>query len=162
MKIAILSDSHDNIWNLEKALTQLNDAQQLIFLGDFCAPFSLKQIADAFTGPIHCIPGNNDGDMFLLMKIAAAAGNVTFYNPIGTLELEGCNIAFTHYPEIAEGLVATAKYQAVFSGHTHVFMQKTVGNTLWVNPGEIMGRFGEPSFGFYQTDTNTFERLLIK
>ncbi len=161
MKLAILSDSHDNIWNLEKALQKTGGAEMLIFLGDFCAPFSLKQIADAFAGEIHCVPGNNDGDMFLLMKIAGAAGNVTFYNPVGMLEAGGRQIAFAHYPEIAEGLAATGKYDAVFSGHTHIFMEKQVGRTLWVNPGEIMGRFGEPSFVLYDTASNTIERVLI-
>jgi putative phosphoesterase len=146
---------------LEKALTKLGDIGALLFLGDFCAPFSLKQIADAYRGPIHCVPGNNDGDMFLLMTIAAAAGNVTFYNPIGVLDFGDVKVAITHYPEIAEGLAATGKYQAVFSGHTHVFMEKQVGKTLWVNPGEIMGRYGEPGFIIYDTETNSFERLLI-
>lgn len=162
MKIAVLSDIHDNIWNLEKALAQLDGVEQLIFLGDFCAPFSLKQIAEAFNGPIHCVPGNNDGDMFLLLNIAMAAGNVTYYRPIGTLTAGGCAIAFTHYPEVAEGLVATGKYQAVFSGHTHQFMQTRVGNTLWVNPGEVMGRWGDPGFIIYDTETGLFERALIR
>lgn len=161
MKLAILSDSHDNIWNLEKALQKLGEVEQLIFLGDFCAPFSLKQIADAFAGEIHCVPGNNDGDMFLLMKIAGAAGNVTFYNPVGMLEAGGRKIAFAHYPEIAEGLAATGKYDAVFSGHTHIFMEKQVGETMWVNPGEVMGRFGEPSFVIYDTVSGDIERVMI-
>lgn len=161
MRIAVLSDSHDNIWNLEKGLNKLGDIGVLLFLGDFCAPFSLKQIADAFRGPIHCVPGNNDGDMFLLMTVAGVAGNVTFHNPVGSLEFDSCKVAITHYPEIGEGLAATDKYQAVFSGHTHVFMQQQVGDTLWVNPGEIMGRFGEPSFIIYDTETNAFERILI-
>jgi putative phosphoesterase len=161
MRIAVLSDSHDNIWNLEKALARLGEIEALLFLGDFCAPFSLKQIADAYRGPVHCVPGNNDGDMFLLMKIAAQAGNVTFYNPVGSLEFDGCSVAITHYPEIGEGLAATGKYQAVFSGHTHVFMAQQVGQTLWVNPGEIMGRYGEPGFILYETKTNLFERIRI-
>jgi len=161
MQLAVLADSHDNIWNLEKGLKKLGEVEALLFLGDFCAPFSLKQMADAFRGPIHCVPGNNDGDMFLLMTVARAAGNVIFYQPVGNLEFDGCQIAITHYPEIAAGLAATGKYQAVFSGHTHVFSQQKIGHTLWVNPGEIMGRFGEPGFIIYETGTNTFERILI-
>ena len=39
MKIAILSDVHDNIWKLETLLASL-EAQALIFCGDFCAPFT--------------------------------------------------------------------------------------------------------------------------
>jgi hypothetical protein len=161
MKIAVLSDSHDNIWNLEKALGKLNNPEALLFLGDFCAPFSLKQIADAYKGPIHCVPGNNDGDMFLLMTIAVAAGNVTFHNPVGKLEFGGRKIAITHYPEIGEGLAATGKHAAVFSGHTHEFMEQQVGQTLWLNPGEIMGRYGEPGFVIYDTADRRFERILI-
>lgn len=162
MRLAVLSDVHDNIWNLERALQHLDtDIAALLFLGDFCAPFSLKQIADAYSGPIYCVPGNNDGDMFLLMRIAAAAGNVTFFNPVGHVQLDGVDVAITHYPEIAEGLAATGKYQAVFSGHTHEFMHEQVGQTLWLNPGEIMGRFGEPGFVVYDTASGTFERILL-
>jgi predicted phosphodiesterase len=31
------------------------------------------------------------------------------------------------------------------------------GRTLWVNPGEVMGRFGEPSFGLYDTATGEIQ-----
>lgn len=161
MNVAVLSDVHDNIWNLAKVMPAVAGADLLLFLGDFCAPFTLKQMADGFSKPIHCVPGNNDGDMLLLTRIAAQAGNVTFHNPVGTLDLEGRSIAFAHYPEIAEGLAATGKYAAVFSGHTHVFRQEQHGPTLWVNPGEVMGRYGEPSYGFYETETGQFTRAFI-
>lgn len=161
MKIAVLSDCHDNIWNLEKALARLEGVEQLIFLGDFCAPFSLKQLADGFGGPIHCVPGNNDGDMFLLLKVAQVAGNVTYYNPVGLLQVGDCAIAFTHYPEVAEGLAATGKYTVVFSGHSHEFKQEQVGQTWWINPGEIMGRWGNPGFIIYNTESGTFKRVAI-
>jgi putative phosphoesterase len=162
MRVAVLADIHDNIWNLEKVLARINGrADLLIFLGDFCAPFTLKQITDSFKGPIHCVRGNNDGDMLLLNRVASEAGNVTFYSPVGELELGGRRVAITHYPEIAGGLVASGQYDAVFSGHTHVYGEERVGNTLWVNPGEVMGRFGEPGFGFYDTDSNTFTRERI-
>jgi uncharacterized protein len=52
MKIAVLSDIHDNIWVLETLLDEL-EADALIFCGDFCAPFTLAQIAEGFPGPIH-------------------------------------------------------------------------------------------------------------
>jgi hypothetical protein len=31
-----------------------------------------------------------------------------------------------------------------------------LGSTLWVNPGEVMGRFGQPGFGLYDTDSGEF------
>lgn len=161
MRVAVMSDIHDNIWNLAKVLERIGGAEALFFLGDFCAPFTLKQMADGFKGPIYCVRGNNDGDMLLLNRVAAQAGNVTFYNPVGELELGGRKIALTHYPEVAAGLVARGRYDAVFSGHTHRYAEERHGNTLWANPGEVMGRFGEPGFGFYDTEGNVFTRETI-
>ena len=40
MRIAILSDTHDNIWVLKDLLAGL-EADALLFCGDFCAPFIL-------------------------------------------------------------------------------------------------------------------------
>jgi len=156
MLIAILSDIHDNIWNLEKVLPQLEEAEALLFCGDFCAPFTLKMMADGFSGPVHCVFGNNDGDAFLLSRIARRADNVTLYPQMGELELGGKKIAFIHYPHIATGLAASGKYDAVFSGHTHEHKVEKMGFTLWADPGEVMGRFGQPSFGLYDTDSGEF------
>ena len=55
MKLAVCSDIHDNIWKLEKALPLMSDAGALIFCGDFCAPFTLAQLAEGFKGPIHVV-----------------------------------------------------------------------------------------------------------
>lgn len=158
MRIAILSDIHDHIWNLEKVLTR-EDVQEtgaLIFCGDFCAPFTLKQIADSFAGPVHAIFGNNDGDKFLLSKVAQGAKNVTLYDEMGEVEYEGVRLAFVHYTRLGRYLAASGHFAAVFSGHTHEAGQETIGKTLWANPGEIMGRFGSPSYGIYDTETGVF------
>ena len=74
MIIAVLSDAHDNIWNLADALEQARaaGAEVLIFCGDFCAPFTLTQIGQGFSGPVHCVLGNNDGDPRLLLQNAQA------------------------------------------------------------------------------------------
>jgi uncharacterized protein len=158
MKAAVLSDIHDNIWNLERALKQIEQqhAHLLLFLGDFCAPFTLAQIAEGFDGPIHAIFGNNDGDPFLLSRIAAKYPQVTLYGQMAELELDGVHVALNHYPEIARPLAHSGQYHAVFSGHDHKRYQETIKGTLWANPGEIMGRFGAPSFGVFDTTTREF------
>ncbi len=156
MKIAVLSDAHDNIWNMEKVLPRIQDAGAVIFCGDLCAPFTLKMLAEGVSCPVHCVLGNNDGDVLLLTRIAAQAGNVTLYNPLGELSLDDGALAFTHYHPIAEGLAATGKYRAVFYGHSHETETKRVGDTLLANPGEVMGRFGAASFGIYDTTTGEF------
>jgi putative phosphoesterase len=161
MIVAVLSDCHDRLENLERALGKTGEAEVALFCGDFCAPFTLKMLADGFDGPVHSVFGNNDGDAFLLLTIAAKAGNVTFHQPMARLELDGRRVAVVHYPEFGEPLALSGKYDAVFSGHNHTAEAQTLGTTLWANPGEVMGRYGKPSFGLYDTETNAFEIVRI-
>ncbi len=157
MRVAVLSDCHDRLENLQKVLDQIQDAGVALFCGDYCAPFTLKMLAAGFVGPVHSVFGNNDGDVFLLLRIAQQAGNVTFHQPMASLELDGRRIAVVHYPEFGQALALSGQYDAVFSGHNHTAEAQMVGATLWGNPGEVMGRFGQPSFGLYDTESNTFE-----
>lgn len=157
MRIAVLSDIHDNIWNLEKALDRLEGVEVLLCCGDLCAPFSLKQLQDSFSGPVHTVLGNNDGDPLLLAQIASQREGVYLHQPLVELELDGRKIAVAHYPQIGQALASSRQYDAVFSGHTHRPQTQQLGGALWANPGEVMGRFGEPSFGIYNTETGRFE-----
>lgn len=163
MTIAVFSDIHDNIWNLETALTRLRDfgPERLFFLGDFCAPFTLAQLAEGFSGPIDVVFGNNDGDTYLLTTIAGQHDHVTLHGQLAHLDVDGQAVALNHYPDIAEGLAAAGTWDAVFSGHDHRKYVRTVGKTLWANPGEVMGRFGEPSFGIWDTTAGTFTHVDI-
>ena len=158
MKIAILSDIHDNIWKLEEVLKELGEAQELIFCGDFCAPFSLGMLAEGFRGPIHVVFGNNDGDKLLLSQVAAKAGNVTLHGEFAELELGGRKIAAIHYPAIAAGLAASGRYDLVCCGHSHKYEAKRVGRTILLNPGEVMGRFGLSTYAIYDTETGEVSR----
>jgi len=155
MQIAVISDIHDNIWKLKDVLARIGEtgARALLFCGDFCAPFTLKQIADGFSGPVHCVFGNNDGDKWFLTRIAAGADNVTLHGELAELTLDGRSIAVNHYPHIAQGLAASNRYDAVFFGHSHERHLAQVGQTLLLNPGEVMGRFGPSTYALYDTDT---------
>ncbi len=163
MIIAVLSDIHDNIWNLADALAQVQaaGAQELIFCGDFCAPFTLSQIGEGFAGPVHAVLGNNDGDPRLLQLNAQAAGNVTLYGQYAELPLDGRLVAVNHYPEIARRLAESGQFDLVCYGHNHLAAVEQVGRGLLANPGEIMGRFGAPSFGLYDTVSGRFDVRLV-
>ena len=163
MIVAVLSDSHDRLDHLEAVLAAVAEtgAERLFFLGDFCAPFSLAALAGGFSGPIDCVFGNNDGDQFLLCRIASQYPHVTFHAPLAELEIEGRKVALQHFPEIAKRLAESGAYDAVFSGHDHQRYIHRFGGTLWANPGEIMGRFGTVSFGLWNTVTNAFEHQIV-
>ena len=157
MRIAILSDAHDNIWKLDVVLEQLKDAEALLFCGDLCAPFTLAAIAEGFDGPVHVVFGNNDGDQWLLTRNANRADNVSLHGVFASLELGGRRIAMTHYPAIAVGIAASGLYDLVCYGHDHDRKIERVGNCLKVNPGEVMGRFGVSSYALYDTETGQAE-----
>ena len=150
MKIAILSDIHDNIWKLETLLTGL-EADALVFCGDFCAPFTLAQIAEGFAGPVHVVFGNNDGDQLLLSRVAGKYPNVTLHGQFAEFEFDGRQIAVTHYPQIGQALVRGGFYDLVCHGHSHERIIEQAGKTLRVNPGEVMGRFGSSTYALYDT-----------
>jgi putative phosphoesterase len=152
MRIAILSDVHDNIWKLETLLDRL-EAEALVFCGDFCAPFTLAQIAESFAGPIHVVFGNNDGDQFLLCKVAGRFSHVTLHGDFAELAFDGKRLAVTHYPAIGRALAQGGIYDLVCHGHSHEQSVEQVGRTLRVNPGEVMGRLGPPTYALYDTDS---------
>ena len=94
MKFAICSDVHDNVWALAKALPLMEEADSLLFLGDFCAPFTLVQIAEGFSRPIHVVWGNNDGDKWLLTKQASRFDHVSLHGEMADLQIGGKRVAY--------------------------------------------------------------------
>jgi putative phosphoesterase len=163
MIFALMSDSHDNIWNLRKALEVIRryKAEAIIHCGDFVAPFMLKEL-DEMQIPVHGVFGNNDGDKFLLTKFSFTTFfNVTLYDPVGELDLGGFHVSFTHQKVVAEGLAATGKYDLVCFGHSHVATLENVGETVLLNPGEIMGKDGVPTFYIINTTEPSYEKIAI-
>ena len=153
MRIAVLSDIHDNIWNLDRLLPQVRDCAQILCLGDLCAPFTLAAIAEGFPGIVHVVWGNNDGDKLLLTRIGDKAGNVRLHGDLAQLTTEGRLIALTHYPHIAGTLAQCGRYDLVCHGHDHERRVTCLGQTVLLNPGEVMGRFGVASYAEYDTAT---------
>ena len=163
MLIAVMSDSHDNIWNLQKALEIIRKkgTGMIIHCGDFVAPFMLKELAE--TGiPVHGVFGNNDGDQYLLTKLSLTAfTNITLNGIIGQVDIDGFNVGFTHQDIVARGIAAGNTYKIVCFGHSHEYSLKKVGQTILLNPGEIMGKEGMPGFCFVNTETANVERVEI-
>ena len=164
MLIGVFSDIHDNLGNLHKAMKIFNDrnVETLIFCGDFCSPIPSRVMAAEFSGDIHVVFGNGDGDRFTISSIAKNQfPNLKLHGEHAELELGGAKIAVTHYPLYAQALARTGDYQAVFSGHTHTQTEERIGDCLWLNPGEVLGWQGSPSCAIYNTVSNTAEVILL-
>jgi putative phosphoesterase len=163
MLIAVMSDSHDNIPNLRKAISIIykERAGMIIHCGDFTAPFMLQELEEAGI-PVHGVFGNNDGDQYLLTKLSLTSlKNIVLHGLIGEVDAGGFPAAFTHQGMVGEGLASTAKYKMVCFGHSHVYFEKKAGNTILLNPGEIMGKEGNPGFCMVDTEKGIVRRISL-
>lgn len=159
MKIAVISDIHDNLWALEEVLSRVQACETLFCLGDMCSPFTVTAIAEEFSGPIHVVWGNNDGDRVLITRQADKSGHVVLHGEFAEFDLGGRRIALTHYPHLGRALAAGQQYDLVCYGHDHQRTISWTGRTLLLNPGEVMGRFGVRSYAIYDTDAGEAEIL---
>jgi hypothetical protein len=163
MLIAVMSDSHDHIWNLQKALELIRKegVQQIVHCGDFIAPFMIQELDKAGI-PVHGVFGNNDGDQYLLTQLSLTSLNhITLHGLVGEIEISGYRIGFTHQNLLGEGLAALKKYDLVCFGHTHQAFQSRTGNTVLLNPGEIMGKDGLSEFCIVDTMSGDIKRVTV-
>lgn len=161
MLIGLISDTHDHVPHIRKAVDLFRDRNTGLVLhaGDYCSPFTIPH----FEGlNLRGIFGNNDGDKYLLISKFQAIG-AAVEGEFMTVEAGGLHIAVYHgtYPGITDALVNAGGYDVVVSGHTHEKVTETAGGTLWVNPGTAHGFEGEATVAFLDTDTRqvTFEVL---
>lgn len=164
MKIAIISDSHDNITNLETFLdwANKNGVELIIHCGDIAAPGTVKNVLAAkFFGPIHLVYGNV-ADRDAMPGVCEALPNVTLHGDVGKINIAGKKIAFCHFPDQAKELAISGQYDLVFYGHTHKPWEETIGNCRMVNPGTLAGMFYKATFATYDTETDKLELKLLK
>ena len=159
-RIAVVSDSHDNIWHLDQALAKIRDsgAETLLHCGDLCAPFIIHHLAKGFPGEIHIIFGNNDADGRLIAQMAAGyEQRVTLHGIYAELEIAGRVIAMIHYPEPARRIAESGAIHLTCYGHDHNKHLEQIGDNWLLNPGELMGMKGAPSWALYDTVTHRAE-----
>ncbi|MDA2924658.1 YfcE family phosphodiesterase [Acidobacteria bacterium AH-259-L09] len=163
MKLAIFSDIHDNIWKLDKALTQMAEAEVLIHCGDLCSPFVVKRLGEAAKGrPVHIVWGNNDGDIRLICQVGSQYSEVHLHGALAELELDGLKVAVNHYPEIARPLAASGSYDLVCYGHDHTAYEGRTGKCVLLNPGELMGLYGKTTFAFFDTQSRSVQFVEVR
>ena len=163
MRVAILSDTHDHIPNLRAAVKFCNaySVAMLIHCGDLISPFMLDELS-RFGGAIHLVYGNNVGDQHLISQFCGTRfPSITQHGPFGVVEAGGRRIAFTHYPQMGRGLASQGLFDVVCYGHNHIYRVETTGNTLLINPGELLGKDDQPGFCILDCATMTVERVEV-
>lgn len=171
MKICIISDTHDRVDYLHAAIEDAKErgAEVVLHCGDLVAPYTLRKISE-FGLPLHVIHGNNKGDLAAMCRLASNPDNlVKYHGRDASLEINGKKIFLIHFPEYADAMALTGKWDLICCGHNHRSKIEPInhtegdGSTLVVNPGSAsgLGRI-QPTYVLGNLETMQFEIIDIQ
>ncbi len=139
MLIGAISDTHDNLPMVKKAIDRMNQAEVSLVLhaGDITSPFTPKMFSE-LKPPMIVTYGNNDAERELLKKRFTEIGKEV-HGLFAEVEVDGDRVALTHGDEedLLNSLIKTQFYHLLVYGHTHQQKSYTSGATTIVNPGEV-------------------------
>lgn len=142
MLIGAISDTHDNLPQIEKAVKYLNDQKVDLVLhaGDYVAGFVVPKFK-ALNCKLIGVFGNNDGDHELLKKRFSETTNCTIHDQFAQMTLDGYRIALLHgtETELLNAIIDSGYFNAVIHGHSHSKNFEKKGKTFSINPGELCG-----------------------
>jgi len=136
---------------------------------------TLDFLNDSFSGDIHYTFGNMDDgqtqNSFTWTSNVQMYKNTKIYKDFGEIVIDGdpvksqgdngARVAFVHYPDIAQELCESGKYDFVFHGHTHKPWTEVIGNCTLLNPGNVANEIYPPTFAVWETKTNHFDLIRI-
>jgi len=159
--IGIMSDSHDNIGSIRKAVRLFNtkDVDITIHAGDLISPFTASEF-QKLDSELIAVYGNNDGEREGLKN---AYKDICLLEDFKEISVEGWKFSIIHgtNPAIVDSLIKSAKYDVVVIGHTHK-LEILNGNTLLINPGEVCGYLSsKQTVVLLDTDDLSFEVVYL-
>ncbi len=155
MRIGIISDTHDDLRNLERALEILREEgiSMVLHCGDLAGP----AIVEALSGFDAWIArGNVDHHPELEQAALETLGNGRLAER-HRLTLKGHSALLIHGDREGElrRLISAGDYAYVIHGHTHRRRDECIGQTRVINPGALGGlRWEQRSFGILDLETD--------
>ena len=140
MLLGVVSDTHNNLKNIEVIIDIFNDAKVpiVIHTGDISNANSLEQFSKLNSKFIGVF-GNNDRNEPGLIEVAKR-NNFQFQEPPRRLNLLEKEIVIFHEPDNVEQFLSENKMiNVVLYGHTHRYENQTKNGVLYFNPGESAG-----------------------
>ncbi len=139
--IGIISDSHDNMNAIRKAVKFFNEkkVKAVLHAGDLISPFTARAFKD-LKSKLYFVFGNNDGDKVTLTKRFEEIGATSCGN-FGDLTIDGLHIALLHGTNeaLVKALAISGEFDVVIRGHTHDPGVKIIEGVPVINPGEASG-----------------------
>lgn len=161
----IISDTHNNIVNLEKVLLNYGEAADfLIHCGDVNDEETLDYLVQNFKKDIYLVWGNTDVELTFKkwdLIYSAEMARLHFFKESGHFKIKNYKVAISHYPELAERMQLQNDY--TFYGHSHRPDLREVNNKNWlVNPGNVAGLYQRASFALWNVEKGLFELKLVE
>ncbi|MFQ6091055.1 MAG: YfcE family phosphodiesterase, partial [Candidatus Bipolaricaulia bacterium] len=106
MKLGIISDTHDNMPKIARAVELFNreKVDLVLHAGDFISPITANEFK-RLKAKLIGVFGNNDGDKLYLLKRYKGIGEL--YEDYHELELDGRRIVLMHQPKFLDALIAS-------------------------------------------------------
>lgn len=162
MLLAIISDIHDNLINLNKCLNwcKNNKIKKIICCGDVCNLETIKNLSLGFKGEIFLVAGN--GELYKENDLKKFS-NIVYCHQIGFKKINKLNISFCHESTKINTIQTTAKeiQDFIFYGHSHKPWLKKEEKTIIANPGNIAGIYFSPTFAVLDTTTKSLSLKLL-
>ncbi len=160
MLLGIMSDSHDNLNAIRKAVDFFNrkNIEIVLHAGDYVSPFTAKEFSKLKMKLVGVF-GNNDGDKPYLLERFKNIGELR-QDPY-EIELDGKKIVLMHQPKFIDELLVSKKYDVIIYGHTHkIDIRKD--SALVINPGECGGWLtGRSTVAIFDTKNSLSEVKVI-
>jgi uncharacterized protein len=139
--IGLISDSHDNLNAIRKAVELFNkkEVKAVLHAGDIVSPFTARAFKD-LNSKLYFVFGNNDGDKLMLTKWFEEIG-ATVCGDFGDLTIDSLHIALLHGTNeaIVKAIAKSGDFDVVVRGHSHDPGVKIIDGTPVINPGECAG-----------------------
>lgn len=164
MKIGIVSDTHNNLKNVNRIVELFNAAgvERVIHTGDITQAKTLEVFAHLDV-PLYGVYGNNDEGEREALEAAVAAYGFVFRDPPFLLDWHQRSIMVVHDPLEFEGHL-NRTHDLALHGHTHLYRYQSVesdhGRQVFFNPGECAGHMvGFNAVGVLDLETLAAELL---
>ncbi|MCB9803125.1 YfcE family phosphodiesterase [Candidatus Nomurabacteria bacterium] len=163
-KLAVISDIHDNIPNLNKALALIKKEKidYLICTGDVQS-LEAWLLLDELKIPSWAVFGNVDHDILGFENLQKQLKNIKLFANVGTAEIENKKIIFTHYPTTLKKIFAKSKikYDLALHGHTHQPWEQIWEKTKILNSGNVANIRCAPTFAIIEMSTLKARLILL-
>ena len=163
MLVGVVSDTHNNIKNIENIIKIFNKEKVdlVIHTGDISKAETLRLFSE-LSCPMTGVFGNNDRTEKGLKEVCYECG-FNFQNPPLSLTLENKKIAVFHEPELIDSYIKKfVDVQLIIHGHTHRYREDTLNDIIIFNPGESAGFLkGKNALGIIDLDNFKIKRIFF-